>query len=321
METSASSGNPGSSGSSDQAGNPVVILNPTANRGNMQQYRALIRSRLEQDYGGVGDYVETTRRGEAKERAFHAAKEGRPVIIVGGDGSLHEVANGILSAGCRVPLGIIAAGSGNDFSWNTLKLPHDPAEAIERAFAGHLVNADAGIVNGEYFVNSFSVGIDADIAVAAGWMKKIPLMSGERLYYSTTVKQLLFGYYRCPWLKFSVDGNDQIEEATTLRRYVLMAVTNGPTYGAGFRINPTAVYDDGLLDICTISYTPLSRALKLLPVVQKGEHAQLPEVTFYRAKAVHIQSKKTVNIQMDGETTSATSYDAKILPGALWVRV
>lgn len=321
METSASSGNLGSSGSSDQSSNPVVILNPTANRGNMQQYRALIRSRLEQDYAGVGDYVETTRQGEAKERAFHAAKEGRPVIIVGGDGSLNEVANGILSAGRRVPLGMVPAGSGNDFAWNTLKLPHDPAEAVERAFSGHLVDADAGIVNGRYFVNSFSVGIDADIAVAAGWMKKIPLMSGERLYYSTTVKQLLFGYHRCPWLKFSLDGNDQIEEATSLRRYVLMAVTNGPTYGAGFRINPTAVYDDGLLDICTISYTPLSRALKLLPVVQKGEHAQLPEVTFYRAKAVHIQSKKTVNIQMDGETTSAASYDAKILPGALWVRV
>ncbi|HVB21174.1 MAG TPA: diacylglycerol kinase family protein [Ktedonobacteraceae bacterium] len=319
METSASSGNSGNPGSSEYAASPLVILNPTANRGHMQHYRALIRSRLEQEQGN-GQYVETTRRGEAKERAYHAAKEGRPVIIVGGDGSLHEVANGILSAGRRVPLGIVAAGSGNDFAWNTLKLPHDPAEAIEHAFAGQLVDADAGIVNGEYFVNSFSVGIDADIAVAAGWMKKIPLMSGSRLYYATTVKQLLFSYSRCPWLKFSMDGDEQMDEIS-MRRYVLMAVTNGPTYGAGFRINPTADYSDGLFDICTISYTPLTRALKLLPVVQKGEHASLPEVTFYRAKAVHIQSKNPVNIQMDGETTSATSYDAKILPGALWVRV
>lgn len=318
METPASSGERGSSELSD---NPVVILNPTANRGNMQHYRALIRSRLEQEHEAGGEYVETTRRGEAKERAFHAAKEGRPVIIVGGDGSLHEVANGILEAGRRVPLGIVAAGSGNDFAWNTLKLPYDPAEAIERAFNGRLVDADAGIVNGEYFVNSFSVGIDADIAVAASWMKKIPLMSGQRLYYTTTVKQLLFGYHRCPWLKLSIDGNEEMEEAITMRRYVVMAVTNGPTYGAGFRINPTADYDDGLFDVCTISYTPLARALKLLPVVQKGEHATLPEVTFYRARAVHIQSKNPVNIQMDGETTSATSYDAKILPGALWVRV
>jgi diacylglycerol kinase family enzyme len=59
----------------------------------------------------------------------------------------------------------------------------------------------------------------------------------------------------------------------------------------------------------------------LLPLVQKGEHAGLPEVTFFRARSVHVESQHMVNIQMDGETTSATSYDAKILPGALWVRV
>jgi len=298
--------------------NPIVILNPTANRGNMQQHRALIRHRLEKE--PQAEYVETTRQGEAQELARKAAEEGRPVIIVGGDGSVHEVVNGILSSSRRVPLGIVAAGSGNDYAWNTLKLPHDPAAAIERAFTGQLVNSDAGIVNGRYFVNSFSVGLDADIAVAAGKMKKIPFMSGERLYYSSTLKQLLFGYHRCPWLKFSLDGGEVTSEAAH-KRYVLMAVTNGPTYGAGFRINPTADYADGLLDICTITYTPLLRALKLLPLVQKGEHASLPEVTFFRARSVHVESQQAVNIQMDGETTSATSYDAKILPGALWVRV
>ncbi|TMC15485.1 MAG: diacylglycerol kinase family lipid kinase, partial [Chloroflexi bacterium] len=171
--------------------NPIVILNPTANRGNMQQHRALIRHRLEKE--PQAEYVETTRQGEAQELARKAAEEGRPVIIVGGDGSVHEVVNGILSSSRRVPLGIVAAGSGNDYAWNTLKLPHDPAAAIERAFTGQLVNSDAGIVNGRYFVNSFSVGLDADIAVAAGKMKKIPFMSGERLYYSSTLKQLLFG--------------------------------------------------------------------------------------------------------------------------------
>src|SRR3989440_10498141 len=177
--------------------NPIVILNPTANRGNMQQHRALIRHRLEQE--PQAEYVETTRQGEAQGLARKAAEEGRPVIIVGGDGSVHEVVNGILSAGRRVPLGIVAAGSGNDFAWNTLKLPHDPVAAIEQALTGQLVDVDAGIVNGRYFANSFSVGIDADIAAAANWMKKVPFMSGMRLYYTTTVKQLVFGYYRCPW--------------------------------------------------------------------------------------------------------------------------
>lgn len=302
---------------SPSSSNPIVIFNPAANCGKMEQYRALLRSRLEKE--PQAEYVETTRQGEARERAMYAAKEGRAVIIVGGDGSVHEVANGILCAGRRVPLGIIAAGSGNDYAWNTLKLPLDPAAAIERAFTGQLVESDAGIVNGKYFVNSFSVGLDADIAVAAGRMKNIPFMSGSRLYYSSTLKQLLFGYHRCPWLKLTLDdGEEPIE--TEFRHYVLMAVTNGPTYGAGFRINPTADYQDGFFDVCTISYTPLLRALKLLPVVQKGEHSGLPEVTFFRAKSVHIESREPVNIQTDGETGNATSYDAKILPGALWVR-
>ncbi|HEV7237218.1 MAG TPA: diacylglycerol kinase family protein [Ktedonobacteraceae bacterium] len=300
------------------SGNPIVILNPTANRGHMEQHRALLRQRMAQE--PAVEYVETTKQGEAQERAMRAAQDGRPIIVVGGDGSVHEVVNGILTAGKRVPLGIVAAGSGNDYAWHTLKLPRDPAEAIERAFTGRLVDSDAGIVNGRYFANSFSVGLDADIAVAANWMKKIPFMSGSRLYYGTTVKQLLFGYQRCPWLKFTLDGNQE-GNAVPTRRYVLMAVTNGPTYGAGFRINPTASYSDGLLDICTINYTPLTRALKLLPQVQKGEHGDLPEVTFYRTRSIHIESQQPVNIQMDGETTNATSYDAKVLPGALWVRI
>lgn len=298
-------------------GKPLVILNPTANRGDVKQQRALIQSYLAREHEQA-EYVETTRRGEAQERAMFAAKEGHPVIVVGGDGSVHEVVNGILSSGRRVPLGIVAAGSGNDYAWNTLHLPRNAAAAIERAFNGRLVDSDAGIVNNRYFVNSFSVGLDADIAVAASWMKKLPLMSGERLYYTATINQLLFGYHRCPWLKFHLDG---VQGNEVERHYVLMAITNGPTYGAGFRINPNADYTDGLFDVCTVDYTLLLRALRLLPVVQRGEHARLPEVTFYRARTVHIESRGKVNIQTDGETSSAMSFDAKVLPGALLVRV
>lgn len=297
-------------------GQTLVLLNPAANRGNMHKHRALARHRAEQ---AGAEYIETTLQGEARERAHQAACEDRPIIIVGGDGSVHEVVNGILAGGRRVPLGIVAAGSGNDFAWNTLKLPRDPKEALERAFDGEPIAVDAGIVNERYFANSCSVGLDADIAVAAGYMKRYPLMGGSRLYYSATLKQLLFGYGRCPWLSFHLDGGDAVQAGE--RRYVIMAITNGPTYGAGFRINPRADYTDGLLDICSINYMPLLRALKLLPIIRRGEHEALPEITFYRARNVSITSRRPVNIQMDGETTRATSVHAEILPGALLVRV
>ncbi len=307
--------------SSSSTAYPVVILNPAANRGKMDYHRVAIqeRAKSEQAY-----YMETTRSWQAKEFALEAAREGRPIIVVGGDGTVHEVVNGMLAAERRVPLGIVAAGSGNDFAWNTLRLPKDPVEAVERAFNGQLVNVDVGRVNERYFVNSFSVGLDADIAIAANRMKKYPLMYGSRLYYISTLKQLLFGYHRCPWLSFNLDGDEQ-EPAREMRegRHVLLAVTNGPTYGAGFRINPSADHKDGLFDICSISYIPLLRALQLLPLVQKGQHQEkhLPEIAFYRTKSVHIKSQRPVNAQMDGETFCATQFDAEIMPSALCVRI
>lgn len=300
--------------SSLPTGCPLIVLNPAANRGKMQQYRELARRKAADEQA---EYVETGRSGEAEAQARQAASEGRPVIVVGGDGSVHEVVNGLLASGRSVPLGIVAAGSGNDFAWNTLQLPRDPVAAFERAFHGTPIDVDAGRVNGRYFANAFSVGLDADIAVAAHRLKRWPFMSGARLYYGATLKQLLFGYQRCPYLAFKIDECEWMET----NRYVLLAVSNGPTYGGGFRINPTADYTDGWLHVCAIDYAPLLRALRLLPVVQRGEHRGVPEAQFFQAQKIQIESRSPVAIQMDGETSYAQRYQAEVLPGALLVRV
>lgn len=292
----------------------LIVLNPAANRGKMQQYRELARKRAEEE---GAEYRETNRAGEAGDLARQAASEGRSVIVVGGDGAIHEVVNGLLASGRSVPLGIVAAGSGNDFAWNTLQLPRDPVAAFERAFHGAVREVDAGKVNGRVFANAFSLGLDADIAVAAQHLKRWPLMSGARLYYGATLKQLLLGYHRCPFLALRLDECAWME----MSRYVLLAVSNGPTYGGGFRINPAADPTDGWLHVCAIDYLPLLQALRLLPVVQQGKHAGIPQVRFFQAKKVQIESQLPVNIQMDGETSCARSYQAEVLPGALRVRV
>lgn len=295
---------------------PLVILNPAANRGDMGHVRALVRQRIAET---GAEYVETAKPGDAATQARVAASQGRAIVIVGGDGTVNEAVSGVLAAGARVPLGIVPAGSGNDFAWNTLRLPKDTPSAVERAFSGDLVSVDAGMVNGRFFANSFSVGLDADIAARAERMKRMPFMSGSRLYYASTLRQLLFGYGRCPTLTVTLD--DATDPPPEPRRYVLVAITNGPTYGAGFRINPTADHTDGAFDVCLITFTPLPRALRLLPVVRRGEHAGQREITFQRAQSVHIRSARPVNAQMDGETSSGTDFAARILPGALLVRI
>jgi diacylglycerol kinase (ATP) len=296
------------------SGAPLVILNPAANRGDMRFYREFVQ-REALIHGA--HYVETRWAGDAKELAQQAAQEGRSIIMVGGDGTLNEIVNGILAAEKRVPLGIIAAGSGNDFAWNTLKLPRDPHGAVERAFNGRLLDVDAGKVNGHFFANGFSVGLDADISVATNTMRRWPLLRGSLLYTLAAVRQLLFGYHRCPWLEFAINEESLHSE----QRYILLAVTNGPAYGAGFHINPSADCCDGLLDICAVDYTPVLRTLKLLPGVKKGKHVSAPEVKFYRAHSIHIKSRRPVMLQADGEVTIVTIVDAQILPAALCVRV
>src|SRR5260370_35153197 len=89
------------------SGQTLVILNPAANRGNMHRHRAAARQRAEQEHA---EYVETRLQGEAKERAMQAAGEDRPVIIVGGDGSVDEAVDGILASDVRVPAGSGGAG-------------------------------------------------------------------------------------------------------------------------------------------------------------------------------------------------------------------
>lgn len=298
------------------AAQTLVILNPAANRGRMEAYRKVIRPKVAAE---GADYVETRRKGEATELARHAAEAQRPVIVVGGDGSINEVVNGLLAVPQRVPFGIVAAGSGNDYAWNTLNLPRTLPEAVERAFHGNLIDADGGVANGRYFANSFSVGLDADVAVAAEGMKKLPFMRGPVLYYASSLKQLFFAYRKCPTLTVVLDGQPLDGKAQT--RHVIVAITNGPTYGGGFRVNPTANFTDGQLDVCSIRYMPRFRALNLLPVMKKGQHAGEPEVTFFQAKTIHIECAKGVNAQMDGETLRDTSFDVQVLPGALWVRV
>ena len=296
------------------AGRTLIILNPAANRGHIDRIRAMLRTRLPTL---DADYVETTRRGEAGTLAQTAATQGRPIVIVGGDGTLNEVASGIIASGQRVPLGIVAAGSGNDFASNALKLPKDFAAAIEIALHGTPTAIDAGSVNDRYFVNSLGIGLDADITVVAERMKRLPLMTGPVLYYSASLRQLFFGYRNCPWLRITIDD---VPLDSELHRYVLAAIMNGPTYGAGFHITPQAVNTDGYFDICTIRYTPWLRAIRLLPVVKRGEHTNLPEVTFYRARSVVIEAPQTINVQMDGETWQAQRFAVRILPKALLVR-
>ncbi|HKS69006.1 MAG TPA: diacylglycerol kinase family protein, partial [Ktedonobacterales bacterium] len=211
---------------------PLLILNPNSASGRSPPLRRLVERTARE---GRAELALTKAPGDAEALARQAALAGRDVIAVGGDGTVHEIANGLLSAGdgaARVALGIVPAGNGNDYAYQTLGLPRDPERALEIALGAVPVAMDAGIVNGRYFVNSLGVGIDANIAAAAERLKHVPLLRGQALYYAASLSELIFHYDRCPRLALAADG-----EPPSSRAYALAAVSLGPTYGGGFQIN------------------------------------------------------------------------------------
>lgn len=292
---------------------PVVMLNPMGAYGRARHLRPSIERALR---GGRGEFCLTAAPRDGVRIAREAAQAGRDVVIIGGDGSIAEAAEGILTSGRRVTLGIVPAGTGNDYAYETLRLPHNPLEALERALTGTPTAMDVGVVNGRYFLNALGVGIDANIAHTAERLKRMPFLRGQTLYWAATLNELLLHYDRCPELLVSYDG----QAAGDRRYYALAAASIGPTYGGGFRINPHADPCDGYFDLCTMWKPPLGRALRLLPRVEKGLHLGEPEVAHARIQHVILESVRPIYAQLDGEVISGTRFEARILPGALFVR-
>ncbi len=290
----------------------AVILNPSGANGRAGRLRKLLENALR---GGRGDLFVTRTPAESQTIAAEATLAGRPVVAVGGDGTIGVIADAMMSAGARSPLGIVPAGTGNDYAYNTIQLPRDPQQAIEIALSAPPLAMDVGRVNGRHFLNSLGVGIDANVAAAAEELKRWRVLRGQALYWASSLRELLFHYNHCPQLRLNIDGQED-----QVRAYALAAVNIGPTAGGGFRINPGADPRDGLFDLCIVWKPPLLRALQLLPMVEKGTHIHEPEVKRMRARTVAMRADHPVYAHLDGEVITAPSFEVSILPQALLVR-
>ena len=290
---------------------PLVILNPASNSGRAAKLRRMLERTL---LGGRGELALTSGPGHATQLAEQAARMGRPVVVVGGDGVIHEAAGGVIASGVSVPFGVVPAGNGNDFALRVARAPRDITRALALALTAPVERVDVGVVNGQYFVNAISVGLDANVSFTSEKLKPYWL-SGQALYMTAALTELLFHYDRCPTLIVQYD-----DEPPMRRRFALVAMSIGPTYGGGFRINPNADPQDGLFDVCLFTKPPLLRALRLLPMVEQGKHIGEPEMTMVRCSRITVAAEHTVNAQYDGELARASQFEVGILPGALALR-
>jgi len=232
-------------------------------------------------------------RGDGEREARRAAAEGIDVVVgAGGDGTLHDIGNGL--AGTRTALGVIPLGSGNGYA-RALGIPLDTARAMQALLAGAPAPLDVGEIGGRFFLSTSGVGLDAAVGEE---FEKSPIRGGIP-YFGIAFKEIL------QYQPFAV----RIEFGGERREFrpLLVTVANTNQFGLGAVIAPKARPDDGLLDVCVIEEFSVLEALLHTPKLFLGEIDKLPNVRIYQTPEVRLVLERPVPGHVDGEPRALPS--------------
>ena len=302
-----------------------VILNPAADRGRAIRLREdLVRAAAA--YGPL-DVALTAGEGSAVKLAAEAAAGGYDVVAAaGGDGTVNEVANGLLQKAPDRPaaLGLVPIGSGNDYAYG-MGLLDPPDIAIRRLFSGERRPVDVARIEddrgqGRIVCNAIGIGFDAAVAIES---LKIKRVYGFAAYLLAALRSLAFRFHT-PELQLRFEGEvhrpagndglvnreavnhtgvDQelVDQELVQQKALLLAVGIGPRVGGGFRLTPEASFSDGLLDSCLAR--PMSRATMVAMLVRAmgGTHVTSSLVEMRRSRAIELVSDRPLPIHVDGE--------------------
>jgi diacylglycerol kinase (ATP) len=283
-----------------------VILNPISGGGGAARLRDEILRELGKR--GVDVVIRHTQGpGHARDLAIASACDGaRIVAVAGGDGTIHDVANGLLGSGRRTPLAVIPAGTGNDFA-KIIPGARTRDEAYDTIARPFVQEFDVGFAEwesgSEFFVNGMGTGIDVEVVRQ---IIGIPRLPGPLKYLFGLLKAL--AVYRPARLRATLP-NEVMESSV-----MMFAVGNGICQGGGFYLTPQARVDDERLDLCVVAAIPMWKVPLILPKVLRGTHAGDAAVTMRSFQRVRFESMGTEPLffQLDGELRQ---------PGARWVNV
>ena len=289
-----------------------LFLNPVAGRGkagrNIRQIVGLLESL------GINHLlVQSESVGNLETKVVDAVSAGaRKIMVAGGDGSIHEVVNGILRSGEPIELGVIPIGTGNDFA-KASSIPIQWEDAVQE-LAGRLQNniparpIDAGRMNDRYFANGAGIGFDAKVTRIA---RDIQWRIGDLVYLAAVIKGMIDGV-TTPHVTIKFSG-ETVEGPITLAN-----ICNGAWVGGMFHIAPMARNDDGELDLVFAGPVSRLKIMALLPKLIKGSHIEQSEITHVRISQCEVRAAAPVPSHLDGEVQPLqTDFDIEVLKGAL----
>lgn len=287
-----------------------AILNPQAGL-----RAAGTREAVERGRPGWHDYaVYLTREpGHATALAQEAVAGGAEVVLaVGGDGTVNEVARGVL--GSRAALGIVPAGSGNGLA-RALRLPLRPDRALAALESAERRAIDVGLLDGRLFLNVAGVGFDAVVGHAFHESGRQGGRRGLFGYLRLSLRELR--RYRAPRLVVQSDSGERLEAVP-----FVLTFANGPQYGSGAVINPGAKLDDGRLEVVVVEHAPWPQLLAAAPRLFLGGLERLPVYRRLGLTAATVSGSAPFAVHVDGDPVPATDrVELRLQPLALEVLV
>ncbi|MDT8302913.1 MAG: diacylglycerol kinase family lipid kinase [Sedimentisphaerales bacterium] len=292
-------------------GTNIIIANKKARWGLNRSRVRRAEAFLDKNKFAFSSYT-TDYPGHALEIAAQATIQKVDIIVViGGDGTLNEVINGVLAAGCsQIPcIGIIPTGSSNDFS-KSLGLPQRLDKACLAIINGNTKYVDIGQAAGHYFCMASSVGLFAAVCAESYRMKGL---SGSLRYIAAAlgiIRKMSSGW------EMNIKAGERIFRGT----YGTLLVSNTPRYG-GLTFIPEARPDDGLLDCMLIEMPKKLEALSLIPLVLGKALVSHNKVTMFQAQSLSVSLTPSAPLSNDGEVYPHlfSSVDYKILPQKLQI--
>ena len=273
----------------------IFIVNPTSGKGKaLKTVEQIEKVCKERNIDCEINYTKSSGDATKIARKYFLSKN--IIFSVGGDGTLNEVVNGII--GSKNILGVIPCGSGNDF-YRTLEKVKEEYPVI-----------DIGKINNKYFINTVSIGIDAEVARNVSLMKKVKLPSSQ--IYNASIVYTFFKY-KFKNIEFTIDNK------TNKSKFTILTICNGKMYGGGYRIAPDANLSDGYFDVYFVEKLHKTIIPFLIGMLKKGTHEKHKSVHKNKATKINFKCDYDLVCSIDGEIEIGNKFDIKLIEKALMV--
>ena len=311
---------------------PLLIVNPRSGGGRTGETFEQMRDPIERALGPV-DVVLTERARHATDLAREAALAGRQTVVaVGGDGSVHEVVNGLMQGreqGAKsTRLGVIGQGTGGDFR-KSLEIEHrldrycaaiagGKTRALDVGRFSHAVEDPGAAPESAYFVNILSIGLGGLVDRYVAETTKS--LGGTLAYFAASLRGLLdsaVGVLACEIRDNGTTRNEQIASRS-------MAICNGRFFGGGMQVAPMAKIDDGHFDVVDLGAAPRLKFAAVSSKMYSGTHVHHPDVKHFRCDRIHIDLlnpdvRDRFLLDVDGEPFGRLPITIELIPHALEV--